>query len=145
MRKLSVTPLIFCLLLSLTSQALTLSESLTKLQKYSAADLETTETRTEKDVSAKALEILELIEQSVKMAMEEKQEASPELLQQLARVSVLTFQADPSEAASELLLPLYQKQKKAFDKALKSLPKKERTELEKSLKNSAREESEGNG
>lgn len=145
MKVISVTSLIFCLLMGWNAHALNLSESVQKLQRYSANDLKISETRTEEEVNSKLQEMLQAIEKSAGEAIKEKKEVSLELLQQLTRVSVITFQADPSEAAAELLLPLYQKQKKAFDKALKNLPPKERAELLDSLKNAVREESEGNG
>lgn len=137
--------IIFSLFLSFSAHAVTLQESLKQLQQYTAKDFEKTKTQTDKDVSAKVQEMLNAIEQSTELALKEQKPLKAELLKELARVSVLTFQEDPSEAATELILPLYKKEKKAFEKAIKSLPESDRKELEESLKNTAREETQGNG
>lgn len=143
--KIATSLLILGLLCSLVSQAMPLAESLEKLQSYSSEDLKVSESRTKKEVGDKVQEMLTVIDQSIETALTENKEVPSDLLKQLARVSVLTFSADPSEAAAELLLPLYRKHTKAFDKAIKALPKKDQTELQKSLRSSAREDDEGNG
>ncbi len=145
MKNKRLLPLILCILLPLSSFAANSKESVTQLEKFNLADLKVSETRTEKDVDTKVQEILKVLETAVDNALNEKAAPSPELILQIVRVSVITFTADPSMAAAEIIQPLYQKNKKAFEKALKSLSKKDRKELEESLKNSAKENDEGNG
>lgn len=145
MKNTKLLTLILSILLPLTSFASNSKEFVTQLEKFSLADLKVSESRTEKDVDTKVQEILKVLEAAVDKALSEKTTPSPDLIQQLVRVAGITFNADPSMAAAEIIQPLYQKNKKAFEKALKSLSKKDRKEMEESLKNSAREDDEGNG
>lgn len=144
MRKLAFSTLALTLFLTFTAHA-TAQQSLEKLKSYSAKDLQVTETNSEDAVSAKTQEMLKTVQETVDLLVSGKEKSDSKLLKELVRVSVLSFENDPSEAASEMLLPLYKKEKKAIDEAIKSLPKKDAKDLRESLKNSAREESEGNG
>ncbi|WP_373999114.1 hypothetical protein [Bdellovibrio bacteriovorus] len=139
----TLVAILFSSLLCFNASASTLQDSLKKLQAYSAKDFEAA--KDEAAVGEKTQEMLKTVEQTVDTAVAAKEKVSEDVLKELARVSVLTFEHDPSEAASEILLPLYKKEKKAFEKALKSLPKKDAKELEESLKNASREDDEGNG
>lgn len=67
------------------------------------------------------------------------------LLNELVRVANLCLNNDPSMFAAEVVLPAYNKDKKAFKKALDKLPKTELKIFEKSLKDSQREQNKGNG
>lgn len=145
MKKTSILSLVFYLLLPFTGFAASLKDSTDTLTKYNLSDVTISSALTEKDVDTKVQEILKVLEDTVEIALKEKKALPPELVQQLVRVAGLTFTADPSMAAAEILEPLYQKNKKAFEKALKNLPKKDRLELEDSLNNSTRENDEGNG
>ncbi|MBV2167277.1 MAG: hypothetical protein KUL82_01110 [Bdellovibrio sp.] len=134
--------LLITLMLSLSlvagaATAATLKDSLKTLQTYAEKEEHTS--------SVKTQEVLKVIDQSVTAIIEGKEKASPEFMKALARAAVLTFDADPSEAAGELLLPLQKKNKKALEEAIKSLPKKDADSLRESLKNAAREETQGNG
>lgn len=144
MRKLNFSALALTLLLAFSVQA-TVQQSLEKLQSYSAQDVQVTETKNEDAVSTKNQEMIKTIEETVDLLVSGKEKSNPKILKELVRVAVLTFENDPSESASEMLLPLYKKEKKAVEEAIKSLPKKDAKELRESLKNAAREESEGNG
>lgn len=144
MKSLLVTALLLMSFVT-SASAVTTQESLKTLQQYSAKDLEKIQGRTDKEIGVKVQEILSAIEKTVDVAIQEKGPTQPELLKELLRVSVMTFEADPSEAATELLLPLYKKDKKNFEKAMKNLPVKAQKELKESIKNSLREESQGNG
>ncbi|WP_413944229.1 hypothetical protein [Bdellovibrio sp. HCB-162] len=145
MRKLTFSALALTVFLAFSVHATTAQQSLEKLQAYSAKDVEVSATKTEDAVSAKNQEMIKTIEDTVDLIVSGKEKSNPKLLKELVRVAVLTFENDPSESASEMLLPLYKKEKKAVDEAIKSLPKKDAKELRESLKNTAREETEGNG
>ncbi|KHD89490.1 MAG: hypothetical protein OM95_03815 [Bdellovibrio sp. ArHS] len=129
--------------IALSVSATTLQDSVQKLQNFSAKDFEGA--KDDEAVAAKTQEMLKTVEQTVEAALNGKEKISNDALKELARVSALTFAHDPSEAASEILLPLYKKEKKAFEKALRSLPKQDAKDLKESLRNAAREEDEGNG
>ncbi|WP_374029853.1 hypothetical protein [Bdellovibrio bacteriovorus] len=130
---------------SVAAQAATLEELQKKLQAYSAEDLKAPKAKDDEAVSEKTTEMLKTIEDTVDLATKGKEKVSADVLQQLARVAVLTFEADPSLAAAELLLPLYKKEKKAFDKAMRTLPSKDNKSLKDALKDADREDEEGNG
>lgn len=123
----------------------TVSESLNNLKKFSPSDIEVTKNKTQKQVGQKTQEMLSKISESVELIKEDGKNASPELFYEIIRVSAMTLKVDPSEAAAEIILPIYEKHKKAFEKAFEQLPKKDRDSFKESLKNAAREESEGNG
>lgn len=144
MRKMTFSALALTVFLAFSAQA-TVQQPLEKLQSYSVKDLEVTAAKNEDAVSTKNLEMIKTIEDTVDLLVSGKEKSNPKLLKELVRVAVLTFENDPSESASEMLLPLYKKEKKALEEAIKSLPKKDAKELRESLKNAAREESEGNG
>ncbi len=136
MRNILLITLMLSLSLASMTEAATLKESLKTLQTYAEKDDHT---------SAKTQEVLKVIDQSVTTIVEGKEKASPEFMKALARAAVLTFDSDPSEAAGELLLPLQKKNKKALEEAIRSLPKKDADSLRESLKNAAREATQGNG
>lgn len=131
--------------ISVSAQSQTLQEEYKKLQSYTYQDLEISGEKNARSVSDKTQEMLTTIENSVGLLTKGKEKASPELMKELVRVAVLTFENDPSLAAAEILTPLYKKDKKAVDEAIKFLPKKSAKELRDALKDSVREESEGNG
>ena len=127
------------------AQSATLSEVLIRLKQYSAKDVEVTKKQPTKEVNKKVQEMLSDLEVSVELSLKEKNPPTEQMLKELVRVSVLTFKFDHSQAATELILPLYNKNQKAFEKAIRTLPKKEQEMLRESLKNTSRELSEGNG
>lgn len=145
MNKISVLATLLCLFAFSQSFALTLSEAQNTLAKYTNSDFETSPAKSEKEVAGKVQETLKIIEQTVDLLMKDAKAPSEGLIKELIRTSELTYHADPSVAAAELLLPLYQKEKKTFEKVFKSFPKKIRDDVKESLQNAAREEAEGNG
>jgi vacuolar-type H+-ATPase subunit I/STV1 len=84
------------------------------------------------------------LESSVKFLQSQKV-MDETLLDELVRVANLSLNNDKTRYAAEVVLPVYQKDSKAFKKALKNLPKADAKYFEKSLKNSEREMKKGNG
>ena len=89
--------------------------------------------------------MLEALSEGVKLLSKKKAPADLELMAELCRVAVLTFELDPSLYASEVLLPLFEKDPILFDKAVRRLPKDQAKELSRAMKNTLREMKEGNG
>ena len=145
MKKIFTSLLILICSTYVPSFGFTVTESIKVLKKYSASDLETSKNRSKKQVGEKVQEMLSTIHETVELVRVDAKNSSPELIRELVRVSSLTLKADPSEAAAEIILPLYNEQKKAFEKALEELPTKDRANFKESLKNAAREAAEGNG
>jgi hypothetical protein len=67
------------------------------------------------------------------------------LQKEVLRVTVLLLQADPSQYAGEVILPLYQQDKKKFLKSLSVLPKKDADLVRDAVMDADREQTEGNG
>ncbi|XGC81693.1 hypothetical protein ACES2L_04255 [Bdellovibrio bacteriovorus] len=141
MKRVLALSLIF--FVGLSAQAQNLSEALKKLKTYSISDVTVSAKNNDEQVGKKTAEMLLTIDKTVQLMLKEK--PTPEVYLELLRVAAISFEGDPSEAAGELLLPLYQKNKKDFESALKKLPAKDAEAIKESVKNSEREYSEGNG
>lgn len=141
MKKIVALSLIFFVGLSANAQNLT--EALKKLKTYSISDVTVSAKNSDEQVGKKTAEMILTIDKTVQLMLKEK--PNQELYVELLRVAAVSFEGDPSEAAGELLLPLYKKNKKDFEDALKKLPAKDAEAVRESLKNSEREYSEGNG
>jgi hypothetical protein len=135
-------PLFF---MTCSASGYTLSDAVNSLKKFDANQIVVNKTRTQKQVGEKVQEMLSKINDGVELIKVEKTNVPPELFHEIIRVAAITMTVDPSEAAIEIILPIYQKDKKAFEKALEQLPKKDRESFKNSIKNAARESSEGNG
>ncbi|WP_413584941.1 hypothetical protein [Bdellovibrio sp. HCB274] len=84
-----------------------------------------------------------ILEDAVKAYLE-----SPEdelLLEEILKVAVASNKKDPTVYASEIVSPIASKQKARLDKVLKKLPGKDATDLQRTIQNSLREQSNGNG
>ncbi|UOF02793.1 hypothetical protein [Bdellovibrio reynosensis] len=141
MKKFLALSLIFFLGFSASAQ--NLSEALKKLKTYSVSDVTVSTKNSDEQVGKKTAEMLLTIDKTVQLMLKEK--PTQELYQELLRVAAISFEGDPSEAAGELLVPLYKRNKKDFESALKKLPAKDAAAIKESIKNSDREYSEGNG
>lgn len=121
--------------------ASTLSNAQKKFQEFQVS-----QTKTEKKIIYhQDEELLNLINNSVQVILDEKEDPSPEFLKKLVEVSVMTFETDPSLAAAELIYPLFKKKTDSMETAIKSLPTKEADQLKDAFRNLAREETDGNG
>lgn len=145
MKKFGRVLLVTALLVSSQAFAKDLKTYFSKLQSYTNKDLVISLHHNDDAVALKTQDMLQTIQDTVDYIMTGKESMDLAFAKELARVSVLTFKTDPSEAATEMLLPLYKKHRALMDQAFRSLPKKETKELQDSLKSTEREEREGNG
>ncbi len=88
--------------------------------------------------------VYEDLEDAVKLLVTQKK-TDDVLLDEVLRVASLSLDNDPTWFAGEVILPLYKKDKAAFTEALKKLSTKNARNLEEAVKNSASEETKGNG
>ena len=88
-------------------------------------------------------DLVDDVESAVTFAMKNK--VNTDYMKTLVQAASLSLSNDPSIYAAELLVPLYKKDKKSFQEALKSLSKKEAASLEEAVKDKEREEKHGNG
>lgn len=134
---------------SLEAMAVSKDNALKKLKTYSDADVKADKSaRRTKDHSKKNLHLdamISSIEEGVDLMSKVTDSADAEFTKELCRVALLTFELDPAEYAAELLLPLYKKDKAAFEKGARLLPKSQADDILESMKNVAREDAEGNG
>ncbi|MNJ98459.1 hypothetical protein D3C87_162250 [compost metagenome] len=117
-----------------------------KLKTFTAADMKADrEAKAKKQkTNLKIDEMFSAIDDTVVAITKNQLKSSPEIIRELARVTLLTFENDPGLYAAELLLPLYNKDKKSFEKALSSFSAEQRDSLLTALKDKARESVEGN-
>ncbi|AHI05244.1 hypothetical protein BDW_03680 [Bdellovibrio bacteriovorus W] len=145
MKKISRVLLVTALLISSQAFAKDLKTYFSKLQSYSNKDLVISLHHNDDAVALKTQDMLQTIQDAVDYLMTGKESMDLAFAKELVRVSALTFKTDPSEAATEMLMPLYKKNKALLDQALRSLPKKDAKDLLESLKSTEREERSGNG
>ncbi len=134
---------------SLSAQAISKEDSLKKLKVFSDVDVKADKTaRRAKDHAKKNQRMeamLAAIEEGVDLLSKVTDPTDSEMTKEICRVALLTFELDPSEYAAELMLPLYKKDKAAFEKGARLLPKAQAEEILESMKIKLREETEGNG
>ncbi|MEK2687935.1 hypothetical protein [Bdellovibrio sp. GT3] len=118
-------------------KAETIITALPDMYKYQSLDKENDPVLKQQD---KAFKILE---EAVKAYLE-----SPEdqlLLAEILKIASASNKKDPWVYASEIVSPIAVKQRARFEKALKTLPSSEASNLQKSIQNAIRENSKGNG
>lgn len=136
---------VLMLALSGTASATSLESQVLKLKSYTKQSLEVTAIQDESLVGEKTQEMLKTIDEVTTLISSGKEKATLPVVTEILRVAALTFDNDPSEAAAELILPLYKSHKNLVEQAYKLLPAKDVKALKESLKNSQREETQGNG
>lgn len=121
--------------------------TLETLKGFSSADM-----KADKEAKAKKQktglkidEMFKTLDETVTAITKKELKSSPELIRELSRVALLTFENDPSLYAAELLLPIYSKDKAGFEKAISGFSKADRDSLLTAIKDKARESSQGNG
>ncbi|WP_413288114.1 hypothetical protein [Bdellovibrio sp. HCB337] len=95
-------------------------DAVKKLKAYTIADIEGDKARLKEGKTLKIDQMFDDLEGAVKLA--EKNTLSEDLVHQMERVAIITFINDPSAfAVSDIMLPLYQKNKELFKKAAEKL------------------------
>lgn len=119
----------------------------TEVSKLQALKLETVKTAdentklTEADMKAQD-EVFEALEGAVQTAVKK---STPELDTEILRVTVEMLKKDPTQFAGEIVLPLYEKNKKSFLDSLKKLSPSDAKLVEDAVKMAARQKRYGNG
>ena len=101
----------------------------------------------DKGISAADKKVVEMygdIDSAVGTEMQQKQ-WSIELLNEIFRLTCLSLNNESDWMIAKDLLPLYQKDKSAFEQQMKSLPKQDANNLKKAIENAVREQQDGNG
>ena len=129
---------------SLLAKVSSLEETLKKMNSYQENSLLTAG---EKALSEEDLKKQDLVYDTLREAVDLliKNPKAEELNKELLRVSVLMLKKDPTQYAGEILLPLYQKDRKSFLNSLKGLSKDQAQKIEEAVKDSEKEALEGNG
>ncbi|MFV8259412.1 phosphoenolpyruvate carboxylase [Bdellovibrio bacteriovorus] len=144
MRKLALIAIVcsFCAAPLLAADAVT-----SEVSKLQALKLETVKTAdentklTEADMKAQD-EVFEALEGAVQSAVKK---STPELDAEILRVTVEMLKKDPTQFAGEIVLPLYEKNKKSFLESLKKLSPSDAKLVEDAVKSAARQKRYGNG
>lgn len=144
MRKLALIAIVcsFCAAPLLAADAVT-----SEVSKLQALKLETVKTAdentklTEADMEAQD-EVFEALEGAVQSAVKK---STPELDAEILRVTVEMLKKDPTQFAGEIVLPLYEKNKKSFLESLKKLSPSDAKLVEDAVKSAARQKRYGNG
>lgn len=87
--------------------------------------------------------VFESLEKAVTVAL--KESPSEDLQGEILRVALVLLKKDPSQFAGEVILPLYEKDKKSFMNGLKKLSAEDSELIEEAVKAAAREKKSGNG
>ncbi|ASD64487.1 phosphoenolpyruvate carboxylase [Bdellovibrio bacteriovorus] len=144
MRKFALIAILcsFCAAPAMAADAVT-----AEVSKLQALKLETVKTAdentklTEADMKAQD-EVFEALEGAVQAAVKK---TTPELDAEILRVTVEMLKKDPTQFAGELVLPLYEKNKKSFLESLKKLSPSDAKLVEDAVKAAARQKRYGNG
>ncbi|AHZ86296.1 phosphoenolpyruvate carboxylase [Bdellovibrio bacteriovorus] len=144
MRKLALIAIVcsFCAAPVLAADAVT-----SEVSKLQALKLETVKTAdentklTEADMKAQD-EVFEALESAVQASVKK---STPELDAEILRVTVEMLKKDPTQFAGEIVLPLYEKNKKSFLESLKKLSPSDAKLVEDAVKSAARQKRYGNG
>ncbi|MGE9746593.1 phosphoenolpyruvate carboxylase [Bdellovibrio bacteriovorus] len=144
MRKLALIAIVcsFCAAPVLAADAVT-----SEVSKLQALKLETVKTAdentklTEADMKAQD-EVFEALESAVQASVKK---STPELDAEILRVTVEMLNKDPTQFAGEIVLPLYEKNKKSFLESLKKLSPSDAKLVEDAVKSAARQKRYGNG
>lgn len=128
-----------------TALATPLESQMMKLKSYTKESVEVSAIQDETLVGEKTQEMLKTIDEATALITSGKEKATLPVITEILRVAALTFDNDPSEAAAELILPLYKSHKNLVEQAYKLLPVKDVKVLKESLKSSQQEETKGNG
>ena len=119
-------------------------DAVKKLEAYTVSDVEGDKARLEARQPLRIDQMFEDLEGAVKLIG--KQALTEDLAYQMGRVTIITFINDPSAyAVGEIILPVYQKNKKVFEKAAQKLHPVDRKLLLDTLKSFDEASSEGQG
>ena len=94
-------------------------EAIQKLKSYTAESIKPKATRKTDSVALTEDEIFDRLADAVEVALIEK--SNLPLREEIYRVAVMMLKHDPTQYAGELVLPLYQQDKKLFIKLLMKL------------------------
>lgn len=119
--------------------------AMTKLQSLKLEELRTVdENTTLSEVEMKAQDdVFDALEEAVKASL--KDPADIALQDEILRVTVVMLKKDPTQFAGEVILPLYEKNRKGFDAALQKLSAEDAQLVKEAVKTAAREKKNGNG
>lgn len=119
------------------------AEAVQKLNSFKAADFKDDADKEKAGSPTKENELYDDLDSAVQFI--EAHKPDDVFLQALAQATSLALKQDPSWYAGEVVTPVWKKYKKAFEKALKSLSKKDAADVMESIQNSEREKKAGNG
>lgn len=118
-------------------------EAVQKLKSYRSSDFADDAEKEKREETTKETELYDDLFDAVKFT--ETHAPDDEFLKALVGAASLALKEDPSWYAGEVVAPVYKKNKKAFDKALKSLPPQDAADIKEAIQNSEREKKSGNG
>lgn len=118
-------------------------DAVQKLKSYNAESLKPKATRKTDSVGLTEDEIFDRLADAVQIALVEKSNLL--LREEIYRVTIIMLKHDPSQYAGELVLPLYQQDKKSFKNEIKKLPIEDQKLLMEAVENALREKSQGHG
>jgi hypothetical protein len=118
---------------------------LAKLQALKVEELKTVDegtTLTEVEMKAQD-DVFDALEDAVKDSL--KDPSNVALQDEIFRVTVVMLKKDPTQFAGEVILPLYEKNRKSYDAALKKLSAEDAQLVKEAVKTAVREKKNGNG
>lgn len=142
MRKIALIALL-CSFWSISALA-TEATDVSKLQALKLENIKTVDEDTklsDEDMKSQD-EVFETLEAAVQSAVKK---STPELEAEILRVTVEMLKKDPTQFAGEVVLPLYEKNKKSFLNSLKKLSPSDAKLVEDAVKSAARQKRYGNG
>ncbi|GEM_PF-4301566 len=118
-------------------------EAIQKLKSYNSESIKPKATRKTDSVALTEDEIFDRLADAVEVALVEK--SNVPLREEIYRVAIMMLKYDPTQYAGELVLPLYQQDKKLFLEETKKLSTDDRKLLIEAVENAHREKNEGHG
>lgn len=128
-----------------TSSSTVHVNALAKLQALKVEELKTVDegtTLTEVEMKAQD-DVFDALEDAVKASL--KDPSNVALQDEIFRITVVMLKKDPTQFAGEVILPLYEKNRKGYDAALNKLSADDAQLVKEAVKTAVREKKNGNG
>ena len=128
-----------------TSSSTVHVNALAKLQALKVEELKTVDegtTLTEVEMKAQD-DVFDALEDAVKASL--KDPSNVTLQDEIFRITVVMLKKDPTQFAGEVILPLYEKNRKGYDAALNKLSADDAQLVKEAVKTAVREKKNGNG
>ena len=140
MKKLFILLLLAASSLQAQAETSARTEVLEQLKSFSSKDLaaDVVIVKEKKGDELHIDKMFKTLEAANKLIVNDKITGDEELVKEMERVALLTFQHDPSQYAAEIIVPSFQKDKLTFKKAAKSLSATQSKRIIDSLRNTER-------